>query len=234
MQQPLLISYKRIPPLLSLISLVLCVLGLSFTAYEWSLDVHNTYWAKQLSEFFNVSYEANLPSWYSAFLLLCAAVLSAVIARRAQQDRRQWTALALLFFYLTLDEAAVIHEMLTTPLRESLHLGGYLYFSWVLVGLPLALIVALLFLPFVRRMPAHTRRSLLAAGLVYLSGAVLVDAIGANLWAANDGVSLLYWAVGTLEEFLEMQGVIIAIYGLLRYLAAAAVTLEIRFVPENR
>lgn len=227
------VPYRRIVLALALISLALFLLSILFTAYEWSLGTDNTYWAYQFSEFFSMTHEANLPSAYSALLLFSAALLSAVIAGTSLQDRRHWGAIALILAYMALDEAAVIHEMLTTPLRESLNLGGYLYFSWMLVGLPLAIGVAVLLWPFVRRLPAHTRRALLAAGFVYLGGAVVVEAISANLWDAQGGTSLPYSAVGALEELLEMLGVVLLIYGLLRYLAEQGSALEVQFAANK-
>jgi hypothetical protein len=224
-------SARRIAITVSLIALVLCALSLIFTAYEWSLGTENTYWVLQLTEFFNVSHEANLPSWFSTMLLMSVALLSALIARLGQKSRRYWAAFSILFLYLSLDEAAVIHEMLTTPLREALQLGGFLYFSWLLVGIPFAIVVGLLLLPFLRSLPAPTLRLMLLAALLYLGGAALIEAISAAVWDANNGTSLLYSAISTLEEFLEMQGVILLIYSLMRYLNQNIPVAQLQFGP---
>ncbi|MDP6342100.1 MAG: hypothetical protein QF491_01110, partial [Alphaproteobacteria bacterium] len=63
---------------------------------------------------FSLGYEANVPTWYSSVLLLaCAAVLAVIGFSRPPGKggyRRHWLALAAIFAYMSLDEAAVLHE----------------------------------------------------------------------------------------------------------------------------
>lgn len=223
------IPVRRVPVMLAAIAVILCVLSLGFNAYEWHLDVDNTYWTNQLTEFFSVTHEANLPTWFSSLLLLLAAMLGGTIALAGRDQQKMWGALSLVVLYLAVDETAVIHEMFTTPLRESLGLGGPLYFSWVVIGLPLALLVGLLFMRFVLRLPASTRNAVIAAGIVYLTGAIVVEAIAANQWEADGGTSLRYAAISTFEEMLEMLGAILLIHGLLRHIAVTLGTVHLMF-----
>jgi hypothetical protein len=223
------IPARPISIFLAIIAVLLCALSLGSNAYEWSLGVENTYWVIQLTEFLSVTHEANLPTWFSSFLLLCAALLSGAIALAGQNHKKAWGAFSLLMLYLAIDETAVIHEMFTTPIREALGLSGHLYFSWVILGTPLALLVGLLFVRFIFRLPTHTRNSIIAAGLIYLSGALIVEAIAANQWDMDGGTSLHYAAISSIEEFLEMLGVIILINGLLRYIALTLDSLHITF-----
>src|SRR5690606_6161406 len=104
MQHGFRVSYKRVPPMLAAVALVLCVLSVLFNAYEWHLGVDNTYWVMQLTEFFSVTHEANLPTWFSSFLLLAAASLAGIIALVGQHQRRRWAAFSLLMLYLAIDE----------------------------------------------------------------------------------------------------------------------------------
>ena len=63
-------------------------------------------------------------------LLLMAALLTVVARcerRIGGQDRRHWAGLAEIFYYLSLDEAAQIHEMF--KLFEGLHPIGHFYYS---------------------------------------------------------------------------------------------------------
>jgi hypothetical protein len=219
---------------LTLIALALAIISWALEAYEWSLGADNSYWILEASDIFNVTFEANIPTWYSVVLLLLATLFSFLIAGYALQHKLQWrihwVGMMLVFLYLSVDEAASIHEAFTTPTRELFNTTGYLYFSWIFVGVPVALVIAALFLPFVWKLPVRTRTAFLLAGIVYLSGAVGVEVFGARLWYETDGlVTPLYTAVGGVEEFLEMFGVILAIYGLLAYLATEVKTITIGF-----
>ncbi|MBL8043802.1 MAG: hypothetical protein JNL86_12875 [Nitrospira sp.] len=63
-------------------------------------------------------------------LLLRAALLTVVARcewRVGGKDRRHWAGLAEIFYYLSLDEAAQIHEMF--KLFEGLHPTGHVYYS---------------------------------------------------------------------------------------------------------
>ncbi|MDQ7035357.1 MAG: hypothetical protein Q9P01_11125 [Anaerolineae bacterium] len=154
-------SPRLIAIVLTIIALVLAIISWALVAYEWSLGVNNTYWVHEASTLFNVTFEGNVPTWYAVLLLLIAALFSFLIAADVRQSksnwRIHWMGLTLLFLYLSLDEAAAIHEIFTTPTREAFETTGYLYFSWMLVGVPVAIVVALLFLSFVGNLPKQTK-----------------------------------------------------------------------------
>jgi hypothetical protein len=227
------VTYRRFVVALSLMACLLAILGIGFTAYEWSLGVNNTYWAYQASEIFSLTHEGNVPTWFSTLLLVSVAGLSVMIALCQTEARTGWWGLGGLFLYLSIDEAAALHETFTTPLREALNLGGYLYFGWVLVGVPFVLIMALLFLPFVWQLPRRTQITIVIAAMLYLIGALGIEVISANLWYQNDGTSLLYSAIGTVEEFCEMQGVIVLLYGLLHYIEEHIGSVQFVFYPPD-
>jgi hypothetical protein len=157
-------------------------------------------------------------------MLLSASLLIALLtrAKRLNGDRyvAHWFGLALLFVYLSIDESAAIHERLSEPLRTALNTSGSLRFAWVLVGAPLALVIALLYLRFLFHLPARTRNLFVLAGALYVAGALIVDPISANWYTPDEGITLTYWAIGTVEELMEMLGVVVLIYALLSYLGA--------------
>ena len=179
----------------------------------------------------NVNHEGNIPAWYSSALLLACAGVIAIIARleraRGARYARHWTGLALIFGLLSLDETAAIHEKLTIPLQEATGATGFLYFSWVIVGAGLVLVVGLIYLRFVLALPASTRRLVILAGLLYVGGALGVEAISANRWVQDGGASLAFSAIGTLEELCEMLGTVTLLYAMLGYLARTAGALRL-------
>lgn len=205
------------------LALFFCLLSVGLRAYEWHLSVDNTHWVYRLSNIFSVNREGNIPTWFNASLLFGAFLITAIIARHKVTHqlewRGYWSSLALLFLYLTLDEAGEIHEVFTVPLQEMLEADGYLYFAWIVVGIVFALVIGILFLPFVLALPRRTMMLFFLAGGIYVGGAVGIEAISANIWYENDGPTLTFSAVGAVEEFFEMTGVSIMIYALLKYLS---------------
>ncbi len=189
-----------------------------------------------LIQVLNVNRESSLPAWYSSGLLLLAAALLAVNAALHRQERyaRHWAGLAAIFLYLSADEAAAIHEEFTDPLQTALNTSGYLSFAWVIAGAAFVLVVGVLYARFVLHLPPATRRGMIAAAVLYVGGALVIESISANQWELDGGSSLLYSAIGTLEELCEMLGVIVLIYTLLAYLEQRQVTVHLDFTGAAR
>ncbi|MBI5667040.1 MAG: hypothetical protein HZC41_03460 [Chloroflexi bacterium] len=183
----------------------------------------------------NVNREASIPAWYSSALLLGAAGLMALTAavKRACREPfiRHWFGLAVIFVYLSLDEAAALHENLTEPLQTALDTSGYLTFAWVIVGAIFVGVVGLVYLRFLLALPRRTRTGMIAAGALYVGGALVIEAISANQWYQDDGTSLLYSAIGTVEELCEMLGVVVLIYTLLDHWQQMLVNVQLQPVP---
>lgn len=170
----------------------------------------------------SLSYEHNLPTWFSSCLLFSCALALAGIARRASQDRSRdrthWTALAVIFFYLSFDEASQVHE----------HLGrlfdgeGVLYFSWVIPAALIVSVVGTVYLPFLLRLPRRRRGQFIIAGVLYVSGALLME-LPLGWWterAGND--NLTYAAIDHVEEWLEMVGAAVFLAALIEEISEAA------------
>ena len=176
-------------------------------------------------QFFHVDREQNVPTLFSVLLLLCSASLLGLIAllKRQQQDPDlfKWVTLTCGFICLAIDEAWSFHERLIEPVRGLLgHDGlGIFYFAWVLPAMAGVLILALLFLKFLLRLPSSTRWSFLGSGAIYLGGAIGVEMIGGRHAESHGFENLTYQLLTHLEESMEMAGIIVFIYALLRYLA---------------
>ena len=154
--------------------------------------------------FFSLSYEQNLPTYYSSVLLLLCALLLALIASGVgARHLWHWRGLALGFAYMSLDEAVEIHEFA----GGLLPLSGVFYFSWVVPAAVVVLVLALLYVPFLRSLDRRTRIRFLIAGVVYVNGALLME-LPLGYWTEQHGSDNTgYFAIDFVEEALEIIGV---------------------------
>lgn len=181
---------------------------------------------------FSLAQEANVPTWYSSVALLgCAALLAVVSGVEREAGSRfvlHWKILSLVFLGLSLDEAAELHELLAGPLRGLLDAGGVFYFAWVVPGIALVAVLALAYARFLAHLPASTRRLFLAAATTFVAGAVGAEMVG-GAWGEAHGFDTAGTAlIWTAEEVLEMLGVVVFVYALLRHLELRGGSVAIR------
>jgi hypothetical protein len=184
---------------------------------------------------FNLDYERNIPSLFSFTLLLFASVLLAVIAIIKRQEveishHGYWFFLSAIFFYLAIDELIEIHEHLAIFLRGKFNLTGIFWFAWVIpFGIGLVLIIIFCYKFIFNAIPRKTRKLFLKAGVFYVFGALIIEMLGGwfftNFGSANYGWVLLT----TLEEGLEMYGIVLFIYALLDYMRDIFKSLSFEF-----
>ncbi|MBI4002922.1 MAG: hypothetical protein HY348_14220 [Nitrospira defluvii] len=148
------------------------------------------------------------------------------------RDARHWTGLALLFVYLSFDEAAQIHEMMT--LFDRIHPTGIFFYSWIIVGAAFVALVGVLYLGFLRRLPGPTRWVFVAAGTLYVGGAIGVEMLESwHQYVSHSWKDMSYALMVGVEETLEMSGIAVFIYGRLSYLANSGAMHSVQFV-DNR
>ena len=173
-------------------------------------------------DLFSVNLEESIPTWFSTINLFIASGLLGLIALDVykQQDkyRHHWLGLALMFVYLSMDEGAVIHEILSDPLQILFNTTGFLSFGWQIAAVPLVVIFGLVYLRFLFSLPPHIRNLFIASAVLYAGGALFIEGLSANQWYINDGISLSYLAIATVEELFEMLGVVLFIYTLMTYI----------------
>jgi hypothetical protein len=176
--------------------------------------------------------EANLPSFYSAVAIVFCSVLLWLIGclplEKTKRHSFYWKFLAMIFILLAMDEFGSLHEFMIQPVRGMMDRtsfdSDYLYFAWFIPYVVLLLLLGLVFLKFFVKLPFATRWLFVLGGAVFLSGAVGMEMVGGKYWAAqgwaidgSDSVDLRYALITTLEELLEMLGIVIFIYALTRY-----------------
>jgi hypothetical protein len=173
---------------------------------------------KAFSNLFNLDAENNIPAWFSSVILLTVAFYAYLIAQQdtahTRKHRKLWLLLAVLFVLLSLDETVSLHETVGSVLEKySGHRTGFLRFAWVVPGTAFCAVVGGLFIPFVRGLAPGIRGQVIAAGMIYVSGAVGMEMIGGAVYSRM-GHSALYAALTVLEETLEMCGTVLCIRAL--------------------
>jgi len=184
---------------------------------------------------FDIDAEYNIPTFFSMLLLLFAALLLSVITilerKRTASHVFHWAILSFGFLIMAVDEIVCIHERLVNPIRRLLGNGnhGIFHFAWVIPGIALVLVLALFFLKFCLRLPAKTRLTFLMAAAIYIGGSIGFELIGGYYDELYGLQNLTYSMLTTVEESLEMAGVIFFIWGLLVYLADMHKEVRFRF-----
>lgn len=160
-----------------------------------------------LQPWFDVGLENNVPTGWTVLLLL---VLATRLWRLRGQSRA-WPFAALAAAALAVDEWVGWHEHLRVP-GEALRQAGLSLptYAWVLPGAVVAALCLAAATPWLRSLPVAVRRRVLLAVAVFCSGALVGDAVSG--WAVRLGGSVELWrAITTVEEALEMAGVLLAV-----------------------
>lgn len=91
------------------------------------------------------------------------------------------------------------------------------------------MIFLLVFRKFIFSLPFRTKALFILAGAIYVGGAIGMESIGGYI-ADTPGLHPAAYAVAaTIEELLEMLGVIIFIYALLSYIKSQLCDLSITY-----
>jgi len=170
---------------------------------------------------FDVVAEGNIPSWFSGAILLLAAGLLALIAidklRQRERFRYHWVALAVLFTLFSLDEVAYLHEGVSNFMSE--RSIGPLQIGWLIPGALFVILVGLWYVPFVWQLPTPTRRLVITAGAIFLTGALGLE-FAESLFLDNlDFQDPLVVVSNHLQDLFEMVGAAVFIYALLNYIS---------------
>lgn len=189
-----------------------------------------------LTRLVNLTGEANIPTWFSSAQWLGVAVLLGLFALRNFNARefRSWLLFALPFIFclLSLDEVAQIHEWLGVR-SDRLLPGGMRAHSrftatgiWMfVVGVPFVF----LFFGFLASIRLYFRQSRAALEKLVLGMAVMLfGAIGvetlSNFVVVGSNLHVLQVVI---EEFLEMFGATIVLWGSLDLLLSHGFTIQL-------
>lgn len=171
---------------------------------------------------FHLDEESNIPTFFSSFLILVASAILFYIGswrkRSGESDTKFWMGLSLIFLYLAVDESASLHELCIQPVRSLLNTSGVFHFAWIIPAGVILVFLGIVYLRFLFRLPIRIRRLFITAAVIYVGGAMFGEALGGYYLDGPGGRDMVYTLITTVEESLELVGLLIFIHALFRYL----------------
>lgn len=173
---------------------------------------------KAIVPLFSLSYEQNIPTWYSSALLFsCSAALALIAAGSRREGApfvRHWWGLAAAFFYISLDETACIHE----NAGRFMKLHGVFYFSWVIPAGVIVAAIGLAYIRFLAHLPKRPRIQFIVSGVIYVGGALFME-LPLGYWTEREGSrNFGYAAIDAVEEGMEILGATLFLLALIEYI----------------
>ena len=172
---------------------------------------------------FYVDLEANVPTYFNTIILFIPSLLLGLIAawKYAIKDKFkfQWIGLSLVFLYLSMDEAAVLHERLIKPVRAMLNIyEGWFYFAWIIPGMIAVALFGLAYITFFLHLNTKFKLLFFASLAIYIGGIIGGELVSGHFAQATGLDNFRYAMFTSLEESLEYFGCSLLIYSLLTYI----------------
>ena len=232
------VSARQVYRYLGLGILVLVILGTLANLIIYQVAPDPEHRLARLMHRIDLGFEPSLPAWCSSLVLLLNSLLLCLIGLDRRRDarapyRNRWFWLSGIFLFLALDEAIMIHEMMSAPLQEFLGLTGWLYLAWTIPASILVLCFLLWNLGFLTSLPAKTKRLFFLSGAIFVTGALGMEVIASSILSspAQEALglaSIQHTFVQAVEEGLEMFGSALFCYALLDYLASNVREIHLR------
>lgn len=179
-----------------------------------------------ITDFFRLSRESNLPTAYSGFQHIVVGLLFGVLAiREVRIDYRRWVIAlpSAMFLFFALDEIAMVHERISDHVAYHVHslksVGEFTSVPALIFCVPAVIVFAVIAARLSRRYWQGRPRvaGLFVAGLaVFLFAAAGLEALGHLLQNHH----ALYSLETLLEEGGEMVGVTLVLWSAVELLAA--------------
>ena len=184
---------------------------------------------------FSVGADGNIPTFYSALALMFASMMLAFTGSLVHKARQPmslyWFGLCMIFSFLAADEMLELHEKLIEPVRTALNTSGLFYYAWIIPYAAGAFVIGLVYLRFLLALPRRTGIGFIIAGGTFIAGAIGIEMLGGVIFEMVGGKDPLYVAAQTVEEALEMFGIVIFIYVIADYIANHFGSVSISFKP---
>ena len=178
--------------------------------------------SRTFHKLFDLDGEKNIPALFSSAQLFLVGIVFLSMAYQLRQPHfsspRFLAVLGMAFIFLSLDEAISIHEQITKSL---VHIEWIPRFKgnhgiWVAPYLLIGLVFFLLTYKELLTMWRNSKREMTIMVLgftIFLLGVVGMDVISFQFLREGDTPPYLYQLEVAIEEFLEMIGISLVLYG---------------------
>ena len=174
---------------------------------------------RRIARMFYFDEEANFSTLFNYLLWIGVAALTALQTARGGRWRHYWAVLVVVFLLLAFDEAARMHELINPLVGRYVEVFGYPTFAWQIPGLAFVVVIGVLYLRLLLALPRRISVLILVGGGMFVAGALGMELIGAKFWSEQAQNTPAYGLVATLEETLEILGLVVVGYALMRLLA---------------
>ena len=169
----------------------------------------------------SVDSETSLGTWLNTLLLVLAGAFACLcwLVHR-QLGRREalgWLGVSVAVLLASIDEIAQIHESVN-HIGERLVPDSGLQWPWVILGGLVVAVLAVVFAPFILKLPGQVRWWLVAGAVCYVAGAIGMELLSAPFYPGEHRFTAVYAVLNAAEEALEMIGVILVITACIRRL----------------
>lgn len=162
-------------------------------------SINTRFWTR----LFDLDQEYNITSLYSWLLLALSGAFSAILFIRERNVR--WAGLSTLFIYLSLDEALLIHEQLSEPLRRSLALtnASPFYHAWVIPAIVVTILLSIYLAIAAKRQQTVNFEANRIIFYVFLlaAGSIIIEILGTRTY-----INIIFYrfVAVLVEEMYEM------------------------------
>jgi len=225
----IVLNASKITKFLSIIALILIFIHINILVIYFLVGDPDKF---DFIRMFDLDMERNVPTLFSSAILLISAFLFYLLSKTPSEQKKGsrifWLGLGFVFTFLAFDESAKIHEQLGDMTEKFVDTTGYFHYPWVISYGILVLILGMLYFRFFWKMESKIFWSFMGAAAMFLSGAVGFDMLGGMEAEMHSTDTILYSFLYTIEESLEMFGVIYLIWILLNLLEGKTVELGIK------
>lgn len=171
---------------------------------------------------FDLDFESSIPTWFSSAQLIVIALLLYAISGSSVRYRWFFVFGALIFGFLSIDETVQIHERISLiavaydiEALKSIMIGDH--GAWILLYVLAGLIILIISIKPILDIYRNHRKPflyVLIGAVITLAGLVGLEILS-YLGMREAGSELVYAMEVAAEEFLEMIGVSIVLYGII-------------------
>jgi len=177
---------------------------------------------------FDLDQEYNFPTFYNFLVLAYASAVAFVLFLRERSIG--WIGLGIIFTYLSLDEALLIHEQIAEPLRRILVLGNesLFYHAWVIPAIAATLLIGMYLTVSYRKGQIRSAANKIIFYVFLMAvGSILLEMFGSKTY-----LNIVFYRFVTVavEELYEMGFASFILYNLIKNLRDTQ-KLKVRRLP---